>query len=391
MALSALLLFTQSSYAQYDPSRVNKKAIEVYNRGIELAQDGKYRAALPLLEEAVQKDANYLEAYLSVAGVYGQLKQYAKSVEWYEKSFSVDSNYTSDFRLPYSINLAGSGQFEKALKTIDALLARPNLPENTRKAAEYRRKTYQFAVDFQKNNTDRNYVFAPVNLGDSINSVESEYFPSMPVDGSVLFYTRRLNNYNEDFFASRKSNQNWKAASRLTGSINTPQNEGAQTISQDGKWLVFTGCNRPDGMGSCDLYISLLTENGWSEAINLGEQVNSDQWDSQPCLSPDKRDLYFTSRRLGGYGGSDIYVSHRLPNGRWSEPENLGPQINTKGDESSPFVHADNQTLYFTSTGLPGYGEEDIFLVRKKKMAHGLHLKILAIPSTPLATKAHCS
>lgn len=99
--------------------------------------------------------------------------------------------------------------------------------------------------------------------------------------------------------------------------------------------------------------------------MNLGGKINSDQWDSQPCLSPDKRDLYLASRRLGGYGGSDIYVSHLLSNGRWSDPENLGPEINTSGDEACPFIHADNRTLYFTSNGLPGYGDEDLFLARK--------------------------
>jgi outer membrane protein OmpA-like peptidoglycan-associated protein len=187
----------------------------------------------------------------------------------------------------------------------------------------------------------------------------------MPVDGKTLIFTRRLNNYNEDFFASHKIDTTWGKAFRLNGSINTPQNEGAQSISQDGNWLVFTGCNRPDGFGSCDLYISYQTNEGWSEAINLGGKINSDQWDSQPCLSPDKRDLYFSSRRFGGYGGSDLYVSHLGPTGKWSEPENLGPQINTAGDETSPFIHADNQTLYFASTGLQGYGEEDLFLVRK--------------------------
>lgn len=151
----------------------------------------------------------------------------------------------------------------------------------------------------------------------------------------------------------------------MPGAINTPQNEGAQNISQDGEWLVFTGCNRPDGEGSCDLYISYKTPTGWSPAFNLGNKVNTDQWESQPCLSPDKRDLYFASRRQDGYGGSDIYVSHLLPSGRWSEPENLGPEINTPGDESTPFIHADNQTLFFASNGLPGYGNEDLFVVRK--------------------------
>ncbi|MBS1934293.1 MAG: OmpA family protein, partial [Bacteroidetes bacterium] len=93
--------------------------------------------------------------------------------------------------------------------------------------------------------------------------------------------------------------------------------------------------------------------------------VNSEFWDAAPSLSPDKRDLYFTSNRAGGFGGNDIYVCHRLPNGRWSEPENLGPEINTVGDESTPFIHADNQSLYFTSNGRQGYGGDDLFVTRK--------------------------
>ncbi|HEX2608991.1 MAG TPA: OmpA family protein [Flavisolibacter sp.] len=359
------VLATVSAHAQYDQSKISKKAIEAYNTGLEKAQAGNYRAALTSLQDAVQKDPKYIDAYLSVAGVYGQMKSYPDAIAWYEKAFAIDSNYTADYRLPYSIDLAGIGQFDKALATIQGLMARPNLGSNTRKAAEYRLKTYQFAVDYAGRHPHSNYVFAPQNMGDGINSSESEYFPSMPIEGNQLVFTRRLNNYNEDFFASRKQEGQWSKAVHLNGSINTPQNEGAQNISQDGNWLVFTGCNRPDGFGSCDLYISYLTNDGWSEAINLGSKINSDQWESQPCLSSDKRDLYFTSRRPGGYGGSDLYVAHLQPNGKWSEPENLGPEINTPGDESSPFIHADNQTLYFTSNTLPGYGDEDLFLARK--------------------------
>jgi outer membrane protein OmpA-like peptidoglycan-associated protein len=147
--------------------------------------------------------------------------------------------------------------------------------------------------------------------------------------------------------------------------VNTPQSEAAQNISQDGLWLVFTANNRPDGFGNYDLYISYLSPQGWSKAVNLGGRVNSDQWDSQPCLSPDKKDLYFSSQRFGGLGGRDIYVCHLQANGRWSEPENLGPGINTKGDDECPFIHADNQTLYFTSGGWPGYGANDLFFSRK--------------------------
>ena len=293
------------------------------------------------------------------------MKNHSQSAATYEKAFALDSNYTSDYRLPYSINLAGQGQFDKALNTINALLSRNKISPNTRKAATYRQKTYQFAVDYEKNEAIKNYLFQPQNLGDGINTMESEYFPSLPIDGKELIFTRRLNNHNEDFFLSEGNPNGWEKARRLNGSINTDANEGAQMISQDGQWLVFTGCNRPNGAGSCDIYISYFTPQGWSEAINMGNKINTEQWESQPCLSPDKRDIYFASRRSGGFGGADIYVSHLQPNGRWSDAENLGPSINTTGDEQCPFIHADNQTLYFTSNVLPGYGDEDLFVVRK--------------------------
>lgn len=365
LLLTFFCFLTTLTFAQYDLNKINKKAVEAYNKGIEKAQDGKYKDAIESFEEAIRRDANYIDAYLSLAGVYGQMKKYEQSVSYYEKAFPLDTAYTSDYRLSYAINLAGMGRFDEALQSVNKLLTKPNLHEKSRKAAQYRQKTFQFAVDYAKKRGSDNYVFSPFNLGDGINSVESEYFPSLPISGDQLIFTRRLNNFNEDFFGSVKGDS-WSKAFSLQGGINTDQNEGAQNISQDGNWLVFTACNRPGGFGSCDLYISYLTEKGWSQALNLGPQINTDQWESQPCLSPDKRDLYFSSRRAGGFGGSDIYVSHLLPSGKWTEPENLGSTINTAGDEASPFIHADNQTFYFTSSGLPGYGEEDIFLVRKE-------------------------
>ncbi|HZH02054.1 MAG TPA: tetratricopeptide repeat protein, partial [Flavisolibacter sp.] len=203
--LTILTLFVVSSvFAQYDASRINKKAIESYNRGLEHAQDGNFKEALKWLQESVQKDPNYLEAYLSLAGVYGQMKNREQSVEFYEKAFRIDSNYTSDYRLPYAINLAGLGRFDQALNTIQALLSKANLSANTRKAAEYRKKTFQFALDFERTNRSRKYIFKPVNMGEEINSAESEYFPSIPVESDKLVFTRKLNRMNEDFYGSIK-------------------------------------------------------------------------------------------------------------------------------------------------------------------------------------------
>jgi outer membrane protein OmpA-like peptidoglycan-associated protein/Tol biopolymer transport system component len=359
------LCFAFSAFAQEDLTKVDKKAVSLYEQALALTDAGKYRDALVVLQQAISRDDRYIDAYLSMAGIYGQLKDYKQSAAIYEKAIAMDTAYTAGYTLPYAINLAGSGEFEKALQVVNKLLQKPALHPTTKKAAEYRQKTFQFAAEYAKTKGGKNYVFSPQNLGDAVNSPESEYFPSMPIDGKLLVFTRRLNNFNEDFFASEKNGSSWDKSIRLPGQINTPQNEGAQNISQDGNWLVFTGCNRPDGQGSCDIYISYKTPEGWSPAFNLGGRVNSDQWESQPCLSPDKRDLYFTSRRQGGLGGSDIYVSHLLPSGKWSEPENLGPGINTAGDESTPFIHADNQTLFFASNGLPGYGGEDLFVMRK--------------------------
>jgi outer membrane protein OmpA-like peptidoglycan-associated protein/tetratricopeptide (TPR) repeat protein len=382
------LCFSPSAFTQYNVSRINKKAIDSYSKAMGKVQNDDYKGAIPMFQEAIQRDPNYVDAYLSLAGVYGQIKDYQRSVETYEKAFALDSNYTSFYKLSYSINLAGLGQFEKALNTVNVLLGRADLDPRSRKSAEYRKSCYQFAVDFAKAHANDHYVFAPQNLGEGINTAESEYFPSLTVDGKQMIFTRRLGGMNEDFFGTVKNDNAWGKAFHLQGNINTPQNEGAQNISQDGNWLVFTGCYRPDGYGSCDLYLSQQTNSGWSEPMNLGRNINSDQWESQPCLSPDKRDLYFASRRPGGYGGSDIYVSHLQSNGSWSKPENLGAQINTAGDEFSPFIHADNQTLYFTSNGLQGYGDEDIFVTRKDVQGNWTKPENLGYPINTINTES---
>ncbi|MEO8712809.1 MAG: OmpA family protein, partial [Parafilimonas sp.] len=139
---------------------------------------------------------------------------------------------------------------------------------------------------------------------------------------------------------------------------------GGINISQDGEWLLFAGNFAGKGFGDFDLYMSYDTPTGWSEPVNLGANINTEFWESSPSLSPDKNALYFSSNRTGGYGGKDLYVSYRV-NGKWTPAENMGADINTAGDELAPFIHADNQTLYFTSNGLPGYGGTDIYVIKK--------------------------
>lgn len=364
-----LVLFTHFSFfsakAQwFDPEKVNPKAADIFMSAIEDADNNKYRQALIKMNDAISIEPKFVNAYLSMAGIYANMKRYDSSVYFFEKGIGLDSVYSAYYFLPYSISLAGTGEFEKALKAVTTFLSQEKLNQQSMKAGNYRKSTYEFAVDYAKKHPAGNYIFTPKNLGDNVNSSWPEYYPSVTIDGKKLVFTRRVEN-DEDFYESSFVNGKWEKAKPLAGKVNTNLNEGAQNISQDGEWIIFTGCNYPEGQGSCDLYISRRTNNGWSEAENLGPVVNTDFWESAPSLSPDKRDLYFSSSQAGGYGGKDIWVCHRSDKGKWSQPENLGPAVNTSGDESCAFMYADNQTLFFNSTGHAGYGSTDLFFTRK--------------------------
>lgn len=352
----------------YNPDKVSRKALQLYEKAFQKASENQTKEAVTLLQEATSADENYADAWIALGRLQLELKNYPYSVICFKRAQFIDLNYFKPHWLSYASGLAGTGDFIKALEITDKYIdqVKPTGPQL--ELALTRKRSYTFAVQQEKEQqSEKNTVgFAPRNLGATVNSKMSEYLPSQTIDGTQLFFTRRVDTYNEDFYgSSRQKTRPWENAQPLNGSLNTPQSEGAMMISQDGNWLVFTGCYRPDSYGGCDLYISYKNKEGWSAAKNLGNRINSDQWESQPCLSPDKRELYFASRKPGGLGGSDLYVSRLQDNGQWSDPENLGPGINSAADEQCPFIHADNQTLYFTSSYWPGYGDDDLFMVRK--------------------------
>ncbi len=377
LLLSFTYLLTAAQW--YDPEKVNSKAGDIYGQAYEEATAGNYAAAIRHINAALLIEPKFVDAFLSRAGIYANLKKYDSSVIDFEKGLQLDSVYAGTYLLPYSISLAGTGKFQQALNAVNRFLANSKLNAQSIKAGNYRKETYEFAVNYEKKHPAKNYVFAPVNLGDSINSSSSEYYPSITIEGSKMVFTRRINS-DEDFYESNFTAGKWSRAKPLAGKVNTNFNEGAQCISQDGTWIIFTGCNYPEGQGSCDLYISFKTKNGWSEAENLGPLINTDFWESSPSLSPDKRDLYFSSAIAGGFGGRDIWVSHRSATGKWSRPQNLGAAVNTSGDESCAFMHSDNETLYFNSNGQKGYGSTDLFFTKKVNDSSWLEAENLGYP-----------
>ena len=355
-------LFSQA----YDNEKVNKKAVVIFEKAMLKIQDGNLPLAIPFFKKAIELDPKYVDAILSLGGVYAELKNYQLAVDYYEKAKLIDPIYFNFYNLNYSMNLAGLGRFQEALNAINAFFSTPKLSDRSRKSGEYRKRSFEFALQYAGKNPAGNYVFAPRNLGDSINSVKSEYYPSITINDSLFVFTRRGTGLREDFYqATIMPNKSYSKANLINGSINDEPSKGAINISHDGEWLFFTGYNFRGGYGDFDLHISYYTPEGWSEPENLGRNVNSEYWESSPSISPDKRALYFASNRPGGFGGRDLYVSYRQANGRWGPAQNMGPTINTAGEELAPFIHADNATLYFTSDGLQGYGNSDIFMCRK--------------------------
>ena len=103
------VVFSLNAFAQYDPSKINKTAVQYYNQAIARMDDGNLVHAAGFLQQAIESDKNYVDAYLALAGVYSELKNYKTSIQQFEKAFSIDSVYTLDYKMAYSIQLAATG------------------------------------------------------------------------------------------------------------------------------------------------------------------------------------------------------------------------------------------------------------------------------------------
>lgn len=209
-----------------------------------------------------------------------------------------------------------------------------------------------------------------LNMGETVNSPKADYGPSLNIQNNVLIFTSKRNSSgltfapkeNEDVFISYGDAFGWSLAKEFSA-INTQYNEGSATLTRDGKSVYFSRCEGEDGFGDCDLYvIRLQKDSTWSRPENLGVNVNSVAWDSHPSLTHSGDTLFFASDRLGGFGLSDIYYTVQQADSTWAPARNLGPVINTRNNDVSPFYHPIYDVLYFSSNGqLYNFGEFDIY------------------------------
>ena len=362
-ALSLLVLFFSAAVAQNNTYTTYKtasgKAKSNFEKGRELARMANFPDAIKKLDDAIAADPKFIDAFALKAGVCNSQKDYKGAEAALEAALAISDSYDTDMWFSLAQTEKNQEKYTEAIEHYQQFLASGSTSEAALKQARSNMENCKYIA----NAIAHPVPFDPKPLSQAINSNEfSEYLPCLTADGETLIFTRREKG-DEDFMISHKVNGDWSPASRID-KINSPQNEGAQTVSADGKFLVFTACNRRDGLGSCDLYFSELGQNGWSTPKNMGEPVSTKFWESQPCLSADGQTLYFASGRPGGQGGQDIWMSKRESSG-WSVPTNMGSNINTPLDEAGPFFHQDNETIYFMSNGYPGMGGFDLFLSRK--------------------------
>lgn len=357
------LVTAMAAAGQTALSTTNKKAIELYTLADNYRVHGQYREALDLLNQAIAKDANFVEAYFRQGIILKAVRDYPQS----SKVFLIGLSMTQDpkkqkgFFYELGENYLLEGNYAKAQDLLDRYLESEILNKPKMEQAMLWKRNAQFAMRNKKVNTE----FQPRRLSDTVNAYAMQYFPVMTADEQELIFTRRVGggqNDDEDLVVCRKDSRGrWLPPASISPQINSPMNEGTCTISADGRHLIFTSCIGRRGYGSCDLFESRKVGEEWSRPVNLGPEVNSPAWESQPSLSSDGRTLYFVSDRRGGIGNKDIYVSYKLENGRWTKAENLGPNINTAYDEISPFIHVNGRTLFIASNGKPGFGGYDIY------------------------------
>lgn len=338
-------------------AQVPDVAAKEYNDAIRYRIKKKDSLAYVAMHKAINAAPGNADAYSTLGAWYFTDRKFDEATEVFVKASKNCKNGQTAFALPLARSLV------YAYKPTQALQLITSHTQSTKANKEWETLRKQ-AVFMQSalNNVLKDTVYS---LGPRVNTQFPELHPFIPADTSQLYFTRMVNNVDMDCYHTHLDTcGDWLSGGNLGRPTNTPDHEAAQTVSADGHYLFYMRCdNRSENgwdQGGCDLYMAYTADSIWSIGQSFGATINTTYYEGMPCLSPDNRDLYFVSNREGGYGGLDLWVS-RFDDGLWQMPRNLGPQINTPGDETAPFIHIDNRTLYFSSDGHRGMGGSDLY------------------------------
>ena len=363
-----ILLFILTAFV---PSQMNaqksSKAAPLCEKAKKAMQLQDFTKAMGYLNQAQAKDPNYADIYIMKGDIFNFTLLSDSAMKNYQRAIDIIGD--PDPMLYYIAGNEGAkcGAYEYALKSLQLFLQKgiqyPEILPDAQKTIA----NCKFAIESMKNPRS----FELMNMGSGINSEWDEYLAALTADDEQIVFTVKrprdkgtvcafcLNE--EDLYSSHKSVGEWLPREELGAPVKSGYNEGAQCISPDGKYLLYTMCDADFGMGSCDLYWAKRIGDRWSRPRNFGAPVNTSSWESQPSMAADGMTVYFASSRPGGFGGMDIWKTTMTAEGEFSVPVNLGPAINTPGDDAAPFIHSDGRTLYFASNGRVGMGGYDLY------------------------------
>ncbi len=375
------LLFGQATNA-------SRKEVNAYDNAVILVNSGKYKEALVELNTLVRNNKKFVEASWTLAELHDKMRNDSKRISTLQSVAKpkMPRYYNSVMRLAAAY--AETCNYEEAIKTYELI---PASESTFHRIAQREIQNCRNAIELRGNQVP----FHIKNMGSNINTKFDDYWPSITADEGWFSTTIKMGKLegesdfgkgvHEDIFISKKADGGmWEPVKNAGPALNTMGNEGAQSFSLDSRYLFFVACDRQTGLGGCDIYYSIRMDNNWSDAINPGIPLNSRNWETYPSLSPTGDEIYFASNRPGGIGKSDIWKCKVTiqENGmlKFSEPVNLGPTINTPEDELSPFIHADNHTLYYSSKGMKGMGGYDVFVSYKDSLGKWSKAKNIGYP-----------
>lgn len=361
---------------------MSKKNYKEYQKACEMYERGQYTASTGILKKIVSDEPEVAEPYF----VLGLIAAKKESLAALDKNMSKVLALCPDFpdaRLHYYMGLVHYSyeRYEQAVISFN------NFFELAEMEMDGRYDTYieeAESYSYWSRTLAKAYLnpvpFEPKSI-QGISTEANEYLAYKTIDGSRMYFTRDVvkNEDNSSFYkhdletrvammieSHREKDGTFGKGRRMQPPFNTGKNEGTFTLTADNKLLFYSITQQTKAdYANCDIYFSEYKNGEWTEPQNAGSNVNTaSTWESQPSITPDGNYLYFASNRQGGYGGTDIWCVHRLPNGDWSRPENLGPSVNTEDNERSPFIHPDGVSLYFASNGWEGLGGYDMYYTR---------------------------
>lgn len=391
MKLIILVLFFAEIFSFKTIAQViDKNLFETnFNSAENMLEKGDFKQALLIYQELLKTDpenANlnfkagycYLNSVMEKTQSIPYLQKAVKDVNlraepenFQEKSAPIEAYLY--LAKAYHLNY----EFEKAINLLDTIkILIPNYKEEFTENIDDLEENCKYGIELIKYPVK---MFV-TNLGSTINSEYDEHSPVFSADESTLIFTsKRKGNvgdkmtedgqYFEDIYISYKKDDSlWSTPVSISPEINSPGHEASIGLSVDGQELFIykdesNMVNEKDG----NIYYSKLEGEVWSKPIKLGPTINTKYNENHASLSADGEQLYFTSDRPGGYGGMDIYVSNKLPNGEWGPAQNLGTIVNSAEDEIGPFIHPDNVTLFFSSKSHTNMGGFDIFFTSKNE------------------------